>query len=235
MLWARHDDPEVVAAITGIETTEAPDPEVLAQVFTALSAASEILTVATAHLIHPAGSQTEEFIGTRSIRRLSPVYGPVTRVVSISTVDTDGTATPTDRAWQLIGNTVHFMDRQRGTVFYRDFGACGPEQTTYRLAYEFGSTLSRSARSAVLAYAHQLWLAEHDHDECGLPERTTSITREGIGIELMTPQDFLDKGRVGLPHIDTWLAQVNSKRALRPSAVYTPDSPPGVGTALRRR
>lgn len=229
MLWAKADDPEVIAAVTG---GAAEDTDGLAA--TALAIASEVLTLATAHLIHPAGSQTEEFIATKNVRRLSPVYGPVTRVVSIATVDTEGTETPTDRAWQLVGSTVYFMDRRRGTVFYRDID-CGPEQQIYRLRYEFGSTLTRAARSSLIEYAHQLWLATTDSDECGLPERTTSIVREGIGIELMTPQEFLDKGRIGLPRIDTWLAQVNAKRALRPSAVYTPDSPPGVGIALRRR
>lgn len=231
MLWAKADDPEVIAVVTGGAAT---DPDGL--VFTALSIASEVLTLATAHLIHPAGSQTEEFIATKHVRRLAPLYSPVTRVVSIVTVDTAGTETATDRAWQLVGNTVHFMDRRTGTVFYRRDIDCGPQQQVYRLRYEFGSTLSRAARSAVIEYARQLWLAATGaDDDCTLPDRTTSVVREGIGIELMTPQDFLDKGRIGLPRIDTWLAQVNSKRALRPSAVYTPDSPPGVGVALRRR
>jgi len=228
MLWATAD-PEVISAVTGGGTEDADG-----EVATALAIASEVLTLATAHLIHPAGSQIEEFIATKHVRRLSPVYGPITKVVSIGTVDTAGAESPTDRAWQLVGNTVYFMDRRTGTVFYRDID-CGPEQAVYRLHYEFGSTLTRAARSAAIEYAKQLWLAANDPDECGLPERTTSIVREGIGIELMTPQEFLDKGRLGLPRIDSWLAQVNSKRALRPSAVYTPDSPPGVGIALRRR
>jgi hypothetical protein len=62
----------------------------------------------------------------------------------------------------------------------------------------------------------------------------TSIDREGLGIQLATPQDFLDKGRTGLAKIDTWLSQVNAVRALRPSGVYTPDAPPGVGVSMRR-
>jgi hypothetical protein len=117
---------------------------------------------------------------------------------------------------------------------WRTNGVCGPEQTVYRVTYRMASTITRGARQALLDYARQVWLALVGSDECALPDRTTSVTREGVGIELLTPQDYLDRGRTGLPQVDEWLAQVNPKRALRPSGVYTPDSPPGVGVRLRK-
>jgi hypothetical protein len=77
MLWVDPTDPEVFAAVIG------EDPEMLAdedaaEIARACAVASEILTMATAHLVHPAGEQTEEFV-TRRADRFSPVYGPVTR------------------------------------------------------------------------------------------------------------------------------------------------------------
>jgi hypothetical protein len=112
---------------------------------------------------------------------------------------------------------------------------CGEGQRIYQVSYGFASTVTPAARQAVIDYAHELFLLLVGNDDaCALPERVTSIDREGLGITLATPQDFLDRGRVGLPKIDTWLSQVNNKRAFRPSGVYTPDMPPGVGIRLRR-
>jgi hypothetical protein len=50
---------------------------------------------------------------------------------------------------------------------------------------------------------------------------------------MLTPTDYMDKGKVGLPRVDTWLALTNPKQVRRPSAVYTPDSPPGVPIRVR--
>lgn len=231
MNWVDPTDPSVVAAVTGTElydgiNTDDPD------VGTAIAVASEILTLATAHLIHPAGEQTEEFI-TRNLRRFSPVYGPVTGVISLIRLSGEQEYPVSHRQ---VGNTIHVLDQGRDAVpLWRTNGACGSEEAIYRVTYRFGSTIGPAGRQAVLHYARQVYLYLTGSDECDLPEKVTSIDREGIGITLATPQDFLDRGRTGLPRVDEWLAQVNPKRALRPSAVYTPDSPPGVGIGLRRR
>lgn len=232
MLWADPTDQAVIAAVTGIAATDpAPDD---GSVRVALSIASEILTLATAHLIHPAGSQVEEFICTRRIRRFSPVYGPLTQVVSVSQLDRSGAETPLESAWQRVGNTIYFFGPARGVSNFPHIADCAPDQGVFRVHYRFGSTLSRAARASVLEYASQLWLAGQDPDACSLPDRVTSLQREGISIEMFDPADYLDKGKIGLPRVDTWLSQVNPKQAKRPSAVYTPDSPPGVGIRLQR-
>lgn len=246
MLWADPTDLAVYRQVTGHMDATTVDPELASSVATALAVASEVLTLATAYLIHPAGTSTEEFIGSPHVRRFSPVYGPVSHVASVLVVDTAGTTSPVNRPWQLVGGTIHFRDRTNGVVPWRTYAsgasswragnACeGPEQVVYRVTYDFASTLSRGAFDAVLQYAHQLWLAAEGDDECQLPERVATVSREGIEMSMLTPSDYMDKGKVGLPRVDTWLALVNPKQARRPSAVYTPDSPPGVNTRLARR
>lgn len=233
MLWVDPADPSVFAAVTGAEVTEPPADEDIAVVRQAVAVASEVLTLATAHLVHPAGEQTEEYIAA-TVRRLSLLHGPVTEVVSVSRVAPDGTETPVT-GWRRVGGTILLSSGSRSeTPLWRTNGVSGSDQTIHRVVYRMGSTVTTAARNAVLEYARQIWLSLQGSDECRLPDRTTSVVREGIGIELLTPQDFLDRGRTGLPQVDIWLAQANPKRALRPSAVYTPDSPPGVGVRLRR-
>jgi hypothetical protein len=237
MLWVDPTDPEVLAAVAGPGVDDT-DAETQAAVTQAVGIAGEILTFATAFLIHPSGEAVEEST-TRHLRRLTPTYGPIKEVVSLTRVHPDGSETPL--RCRKVGNSVQVHDLY-GTegslplwrVNWSGMGEMRPPHL-YRLTYSFFSTVTPAARAMLLHYAHEfyLWLTGED-DDCQLPENVTSIDREGLGIQLATPQDFLDKGRTGLAKIDTWLSQVNAVRALRPSGVYTPDAPPGVGVSMRR-
>jgi hypothetical protein len=110
-----------------------------------------------------------------------------------------------------------------------------PQQVQIRVTYDYASTVSPGARRAVLEYARELYLSIYDTDSCNLPDRVTQLTREGVSLTLLTPADYIDKGRIGLPRVDTWLTAVNPSRSHRQAAVYTPDSPPGVPVSVRRR
>lgn len=231
MLWVDPTDPEVIAAVAGVELAgEEPTEEMADAVAQAVAIASEILTLATAYLIHPAGTRTEEFIG-RGSKRFAPLFAPVLGVESLVRMVGDEEKPV---GFRLVGNTV-YIGGQTGTTggsvpLWRTNWASDHREQVHRLTYRYASTVTTAGRMVLLHYAHEffLWLTAQD-DDCQLPANVTSIDREGLGIELATPQDFLDKGRTGLAKVDTWLSQINAKRALRPSAVYTPDSPPGVG------
>lgn len=234
MDWVDHTDPEVFAAVAGFDA-DPEDTDTAAVVAQAVAIASEILMLATGFRVHPAGEITEES-QARRLTRLNPVYGPVTEVVSLVRVLSDGTEIPV--SFLRVGNSVQVTESGMGSSvpLWRTNWSSGIGMGhLYRLTYRFGSTVTPTARAMVLYYAHEflLWLAGNE-SECDLPENVTSIDREGLGIQLATPQDFLDRGRTGLAKIDTWLAQVNAKRSLRPSQVFTPDAPPGVGVSLRR-
>jgi hypothetical protein len=233
MLWVDPTDPEIFAAVAGDEVPLPPTPEEQALVTRAVAVASELLTLATGYGVHAAGDLTEEFQGIRSTR-LSLLWGPVTTVISVVRVAADDTeqAVP----YRRIGQTV-FLHPQQGVggslPLWRTNWSTGPRQTLHRVSYSVASTVTPAAVTALLTYAREIYLLSIDSDECGLPERVTSIDREGLGIQLLTPQDFLDKMRTGIGSVDTWLALANPKQATRPSQVFTPDSPPGIGT-LRR-
>jgi hypothetical protein len=68
----------------------------------------------------------------------------------------------------------------------------GTEAVTAWLATEYGKAAAGAA--------------------CSLPERITSITRQGVSWTLLDPQDFYDKGFSGMGRVDNWLAPV--KRTL---------------------
>lgn len=236
MLWVEPTDPDGFAAVAGVlDLGPGDDPETDVYVAQALTIASELLTLATGFRVHPAGEITEESQAMH-LTRLNPVYGPLTEVVSLVRVEQNGAERPV--GYRRVGNAVQ-VSTQSGvygsTPLWRTNWNTGSQGDVYRLTYRFASTVTPLAQVMVLHYARQffLWLTG-DENECDLPENVTSIDREGLGITLATPQDFLDRGRTGLAKIDTWLSQVNAKRSLRPSQVFTPDAPPGVGVSLRR-
>lgn len=58
---------------------------------------------------------------------------------------------------------------------------------------------------------------------CRLPSRMTSITRQGVTVQLATADEFTTRNRLGLPIADAWLTYVNPGGLSRPSGVYSPD------------
>lgn len=251
MLWVDPTDPSVVAAVLGMPPDGPLTEDEQAAITEVVAVASEILTHASGYKIHPAGTATDELLCSRRFRRFSPTIGPVSGVSSIKVLDErSGDLVETRRPWRLVQGAVHFTGPYLGFFpFAWDYGIGGgiftglgsrplndivPVQVQVQVTYDYTSTVTPGAKRALKDYAHELYLSIYDNESCSLPERVTSLTREGISMQLMTPTDYIDKGKVGLPRVDTWLAQVNPTRSHRASAVYTPDSPVGVPISNRR-
>lgn len=207
----------------------------------ALEVASNILTPLTGFRIHPAGFAEEDFLGTPRLRRLSPSLGPLRAVVSLDWVLDGGVTEEVTVPWVLHGDTIRIRGNRELDAWDRipsPVLVCSSrgEEEQIRLNYRFGSTITASARRAVLMLAHQFWLETAQCSECGeceLPTRTTTVTREGISYTMLDPQDYLDRGKTGLPSVDLWIATVNPRRATRAPGVWSPDAPPPAQRSIR--
>lgn len=267
-LWADPYDPAVYSTVvTGAADTAATVPTPIPfEVDLALRVATTILGSLTANLIHPPGSAVEEFRGQWPLHRVSFTHAPITHIDAVTRIDWEFNETAVDVSeWTRVGRSLIFrprfgpalcggpglgdvigysvapyLSRHAGDLSLSGYtGGVGTE--TLRVGYRFGSTVTSAARQAMLYFARQLWLQTQGQD-CELPERTTSITREGVSYTVMATDDYLDKGHTGIPKVDLWVASANpsagagrtaSARANRASGVYTPDSPPGVVTSYR--
>jgi hypothetical protein len=83
---------------------------------------------------------------------------------------------------------------------------CGSGRVV-RVHYKTGNNLPPGADRAALRLADEYVLAATGGD-CQLPERITSVTRQGVSWTILDPQDFLADGLSGIGPIDQWLAQV---------------------------
>ncbi len=84
---------------------------------------------------------------------------------------------------------------------------CSASGSVVRVHYRTGNNLPPGADKAALRLAGELVLAASGDEECMLPERVTSITRQGATWTILDPQDFLEDGLTGIGPVDQWLAQ----------------------------
>jgi len=75
--------------------------------------------------------------------------------------------------------------------------------------------------------ADELVLSVTNPEACVLPDRVTSVSRQGISYTILDAQDFLENGRTGIYEIDLFLKTANPIGARKRPKVYSPDLPSG--------
>lgn len=99
---------------------------------------------------------------------------------------------------------------------------CGLEIT-----YTFGTLPPPMGQSAALVLANEMVKSVLCPDECRLPDRLSSVSRQGVNYTVFDAQDFLRDGRIGLYEVDVFLKAVNPNHAQLPARVFSPDVPRG--------
>lgn len=94
------------------------------------------------------------------------------------------------------------------------------------VAYQSGVGFPPGTADAVGEIACE-YLSALQGQQCRLPSRATSITRQGVTVTLDTSDQFVNRGRIGLPLTDAWLESVVGIGPRVASRVYSPDLPKG--------
>lgn len=90
--------------------------------------------------------------------------------------------------------------------------------------YNYGSRPSAIAQRAIQVLASEMYKSDCDDDGCRLPERVTTVNRQGVSWTLIDPMDFIDKGRTGIIEIDMAINAVRTRAKARPR-VWSPEFP----------
>lgn len=93
------------------------------------------------------------------------------------------------------------------------------------ITYQFGTPPPMGAVEAVVQMAIEFAKALYDIAGCKLPNRVTTVSREGVTMTVIDPQTFLDKGRTGLYLVDLWLGAVNPQSRPQQATIWSPDVP----------
>lgn len=133
--------------------------------------------------------------------------------------------------WRLIGDRIVRTDGKTWPVrqpmhlpLAAPPGQPAASVGTFGVVYWRGMQVPPGGRRAVTLLACELWKACHKPNECRLPASVVEVQRQGVTYRVADPQTFLEQGRVGITHIDLWIASVNPRSVRSPSVVMTPDA-----------
>ena len=92
------------------------------------------------------------------------------------------------------------------------------------VTYTYGIRTPTAGRHAARLFAIEL-VKLWEGDDCALPDRVTSVSRQGVSYTILDNQDFLENMRTGIYAIDLFIKTANPAKALAPSKVFSPDLP----------
>lgn len=93
---------------------------------------------------------------------------------------------------------------------------------TFSITYQWGQPVPEGGKLAAHVFATEL--AKYvNKDGSALPDRTVSITRQGVSQTVLDPSDFVKEQRVGLYLVDTWIGSVNPSGLRRRPTITNPD------------
>lgn len=93
------------------------------------------------------------------------------------------------------------------------------------VTYTFGTPIPSAGKRAAARLANELILSDMGSAQCALPERISSVTRQGVSYTVLDPQEFISNGRVGIYEIDLFLAAVNPSKAKKRPKVFLAGGP----------
>lgn len=99
---------------------------------------------------------------------------------------------------------------------------CGDDTV---ITYEFGTAPPLGGVEATVKLATEFARDMYQIGGCELPSQLTSVTREGVTMTVLDPQDFLNNQRTGLTTVDLWLVSVNPKQRAQRAQLWSPDLP----------
>ncbi len=93
------------------------------------------------------------------------------------------------------------------------------------ITYAYGIPVPTAGKMAARKLAIELARLWAGDEMCELPQRVTSVSRQGVSYTILDNQEFIDELRTGLYEIDLFLKVVNPDNARRKSKVFSVDTP----------
>ncbi len=186
-----------------------PDPDLAEQA--AISATWALWTL-SGERFHGAQCWVEDYRTIRGYCSIELRQWPVAEIVQVSTVDMCGDAIAATGVGDIISG---WCDLGRGNIkiccnsgsAYSSACGCSTQGNVVRVHYTTANNLPPGSDRAAFRLGEEYVKAALGQ-ECSLPERITSITRQGASWTVLDPMDFLKDNLTGIGTVDAWLAQV---------------------------
>lgn len=191
----------------------------------ALIEATWLLSGLLGDYYHGAECRTDEY----QVRRHCKIYlahQPVDEILSVERVDPCGGTVEQIEGWcALPGGYLRVCCRTGMDTLYQsrppfgqvyggvnDLAPCRCDDSIIRVQYRVKSNLPPGTKRNVMKLALE-FAKSHAGKSCSLPERVTSVNRQGVSWTILDPLDFLDKGLTGIGSVDQWISAVRRRGA----------------------
>lgn len=91
------------------------------------------------------------------------------------------------------------------------------------VTYTYGTPPPSAGKAAAKLLATELVKMYEGDDTCALPQRVTSVSRQGVSYTILDNQDFLENMRTGIYAVDLFLKATNPDKARARAKVFSPD------------
>jgi hypothetical protein len=120
---------------------------------------------------------------------------------------------------QIVEQDAYYVSNHSTLIAYK--GTPWPPGNI-EVTYTYGMRPPTAGRMAARRFAIEL-IKLWEGDDCALPDRVTSVSRQGVSYTILDNQDFLENMRIGIYDIDLFLKTANPAKALAPSKIFSPD------------
>ena len=123
---------------------------------------------------------------------------------------------------EIVDPSTYYLSNH-STVFGTSDAKWTP--SNIEITYTYGSPPPTSGRAAARILANELVKLFEDDDACALPQRVTSVVRQGVVYTVLDNQSFVDELKTGVYAVDLFLKSVNPDKARARARVFSPDTP----------
>lgn len=95
----------------------------------------------------------------------------------------------------------------------------GPN-TEVLVTYTHGSKPPRAGKAAATRLANEIILWYAGDGRCALPERISSVSKQGVSYTVLDPQDFIEQGKTGIYSVDAFIAAANPDKQRKKPAIF---------------
>lgn len=155
---------------------------------------------------------------------LSEIVLPMSPVVAVSGVILDGVELEQGTDYRVDGRRLVRLGGESWPTC-QNMAVAPDAPGAFAVVFSWGVPVDYLGEVAAGELACEIAKAMTNDSSCRLPQRASSVSRQGVTITMLDPQEFLSEGRTGLYLADLWLAAVNPHGLSRESGVWSPDVP----------
>lgn len=149
-----------------------------------------------------------------------PLPAPIHKVLAVTI---DGADLP---AWAWKTRNRRWLLRIDGQPWpEQDLDAADTERGAWLVRYVKGVPVPPMGQQAAADLALEL-LKGANVGACALPDRVSSIARQGVQVDMQDLQAIFEARGFGIPSCDRWISMVNPGKQRAPAAVFSPDTRP---------